>query len=169
MGRLRQGFRALFAWAQPVDVALAATILPPQLLLLFQRMRRSEQQHSLNVLRTLQAQGESDPALLAAALIHDLGKSQVPFYLWDRVIVVLVKAAAPELAKRWGQAAPVGWQRPFAVSLQHPGWGAEMASKAGADPLLVQLIAEHQQRLGSPPRNHVEALLLLLQRADDAN
>src|SRR5260221_4790688 len=99
MRRLRQGVRALFAWARPVDTALAAKILSPELLRLFQRMRRSEQQHSLNVLRTLQAQGHNDPALLAAALIHDVGKSRVAFHLSDRVLVVLVKAAARRL--RW--------------------------------------------------------------------
>src|SRR5260221_9787641 len=107
MRRLRQGVRALFAWARPVDMALAATILSPELMTLFQQMRHSEQQHSLNVLRTLQAQEHNDPVLLAAALIHDMGKSQVAFHLWDRVLVVLVKAAAPDLAERWGQGTPV--------------------------------------------------------------
>ncbi len=169
MRRLRQGVRALFAWARPVDTALAAKILSPELLRLFQRMRRSEQQHSLNVLRTLQAQGHNDPALLAAALIHDVGKSRVAFHLWDRVLVVLVKAAAPRLARKCGQGTPTGWRRPFAVSQQHPQWGAEMAAAAGADPLLVQLIADHQKHLVGPPQNHVEERLYLLQNADDAN
>ena len=169
MKRFRQGLRALFAWAQPVDTALAARILSPELLALFHKMRRSERLHSLNVLRTLQAQGHDDPALLAAALIHDVGKSRAAFHLWDRVLVVLVKAAVPDLAKQWGEGAPSGWRRPFAVSVQHPQWGANMASAAGADPLLVQLIAQHQQLVADPPRNRIEELLQLLQSADDAN
>jgi len=147
MNRLRQGIRALFAWTRPVDIALAASFLSPSLLTLFRQMRRSEQQHSLNVLRTLRGWGYDDPSLMTAALLHDVGKSRYPFYLWDRTIVVLVKAAAPSLAKRWGSGSPTGLRRPFAVSFQHPQWSAEMARAAGADPLSVALIEAHQQPL----------------------
>ena len=145
IARLRQGLRALFAWARPVDMALAASILSPSLRVLFRQMRRSEQQHSLNVLRTLRGWGYDDPSLLTAALLHDVGKSRYPFYLWDRTIVVLVKAAAPKLAKRLGHGKPTGLRRPFAVSFQHPQWSAEMVAAAGADPLAVALIEAHQR------------------------
>src|SRR5262245_53175210 len=103
MRRLRQGIRALLAWARPVNFDRASNVLSPELLSLFRQMRRSEQQHSLNVLRTLQGWGYNDPALLTAALLHDVGKTRAPFHLWDRVLVVLTRAAAPALATRLGQ------------------------------------------------------------------
>src|ERR1041385_4097680 len=132
-------------------MALAATILSPSLLTLFKGMRRSEQQHSLNVLRTLRSWGYDDPSLLTAALLHDVGKSRYPFFLWDRTIVVLVKAAAPALAKRWGSRPPKGLLRPFTVSFQHPQWSAEMVKAAGANPLAVELIDAHQRSITGLP------------------
>jgi hypothetical protein len=150
-------------------MATAAEVLSPPLLALFQQMRRSEQQHSLNVLRTLRGWGYDDPALLIAALLHDVGKTRYPFHLWDRTIVVLVKAAAPSLAKKLGQGKPTGLHRPFAVSFQHPQWSEEMVKTAGADPLAVALIEAHQQHLNGKPQNQMERLLVALQAADDAN
>ena len=169
--RMRQGIRALLSWTTPVDEDLAAVYLSPPLLALFRRMRRSEQLHSLNVLRTLRRQGYDDPPLLVAALLHDVGKSRAPYHLWDRVLVVLAKAAMPDRVRQWGSAPhpPVGWRRPFAVSIQHPRWSADMVAAAGADPLVVELIAVHQQHLDHPPRTRLEHLLQALQAADDVN
>ena len=168
--RLRQGLRALSSWARPVDDDRAAAVLSPALLDLFHRMRRSEQQHSLNVLRTLRGWGYAEPPLLIAALLHDVGKSRAAYHLWDRVIVVLAKATLPGQVRRWGeQGEPAGWRRPFAVSLQHPRWSAELVQAAGADPLAVELIARHQERLDHGPHTPTERLLVALQAADDAN
>lgn len=169
MRRLRQGLRALFSWARPVDMNLAAATLSPSLLALFRQMRRSEQQHSLNVLRTLRGWGYNDPALMMAALLHDVGKSRYPFYLWDRTIVVLVKAAMPKLARHFGEGSPTGLMRPFAVSFQHPQWSAEMVKAAGADPLAISLIEAHQRHIDGEPQNEMEQLLVALQAADDEN
>lgn len=168
--RLRQGVRALFAWAERVDEGLAVEVLSPPLLALFQGMRRSERQHSLNVLRTLRAAGYDHPALLTAALLHDVGKSRAAYHLWDRVIVVLVSAVAPETARRWGAVeSPRGWRRPFVIREQHARWSADMVAEAGGDPLAVALIAAHQQHLDGPPASEMERLLAALQAADDAN
>ena len=169
VGRLRQGLRALFAWAQPVDFDLAASLLAPPLLALFRQMRRSEQLHSLNVLRTLQGWGYADPPLLVAALLHDVGKSRTPFHLWDRVLVVLVRAAAPRFAYRLGQGRLSGLARPFVISYRHPAWSADMVAAAGADSVTVALIREHARYLDSEPRNDHERLLTALQDADNAN
>src|SRR5579872_6963390 len=117
--RLRQGLRALFSWARPVEDDPARQLLTPPLLELFKKMRRSEQQHSLAVYSTLRGWGYSEPPLMVAALLHDVGKTRAAFLLWDRVLVVLARAAVPERVKMWGRADPVGWRRPFAISVQH--------------------------------------------------
>jgi len=167
--RLKQGIRALTAFARPVDMELAAQTLSPTMLALFRRMRRSEQLHSLNVLRTLRGWGYTEPELMVAALLHDVGKSRFPFHLWDRTLVVLVRAAMPDRAKAWGEGEPKGWRRPFVVSYQHPGWSAEMVRAAGGNPAAVTLIAQHQIHLDHPPQTQSERLLSALQQADNRN
>ncbi|MHB8625931.1 MAG: HD domain-containing protein [Aggregatilineales bacterium] len=167
--RLRQGVRALTAWVRPVDDQAAAAYLSPRLLALFRQMRPGERQHSLNVLHTLLARGETHPALLTAALLHDCGKVRTSYWLWERAIVVIVKRLAPGRALKWGIGEPTGWRRPFVVNRQHPAWGAAMAQAAGADPLTVELIAGHQRKIDRSPSNELERLLVTLQVADDLN
>ena len=167
--RLQQGLRALGAWLRPVDDALAARYLPPPLHALYCRMRRHERLHSLRVLRDLLADGHTQPDLLAAALLHDVGKTRYPFSLPEKVLVVLVKAAAPRLYRRWGSSVSEGWRRPFAVSVQHPVWGADMVVRVGGSSLTATLIRYHAE----PPPSHLPEetarLLALLQAADNRN
>ena len=37
-------------------------------------------------------QGEENPDLLTAALLHDSGKTRTPLRIWERVVVVIVNA-----------------------------------------------------------------------------
>lgn len=165
--RLQQGLRALTAYTRPVDLDTARAYLAPPLLDLFLRMRRSEQQHSLNVLHALRAAGHTHPDLMTAALLHDVGKSRAPYHLWDRALVVLAGVFAPRRAGAWGAAeSPTGWRRPFVVAAQHPAWSAAMAGAAGASAGAVQLIARHQEKLDRPPRDDIERLLGVLIAAD---
>jgi hypothetical protein len=172
-GRLRQGIRALAAWLRPVDNHEAIETLSTDLLRLFQQMRPGERQHSLNVYRLLVTRGETDPRLLTAALLHDCGKARAPYWLWERVIVVLARHIAPKATIRWGKGEPVGWRRPFVINTQHPTWGADMVAAVGTDPLVVALIREHQTKLAhiaeAVPLDEFTRLLTLLQAADDAN
>lgn len=175
MYRLQQGLRALATWLRPVDDARAARLLSPGLFALYRQMRRSERQHSLRVLNALQRSGHTDPDLLAAALLHDVGKIRCPFTLPEKVLVVLVKAARPRLYARLGNSPAHGWRRPFAVSVQHPAWGAEMVAVAGGSPLLVELVRRHADstvapdELADPVAPDTNALLSALQQADDRN
>jgi hypothetical protein len=121
----------------------------------------------MDVYHKLVTQGETSPDLLVAALLHDVGKSRYPLHLWERVLIVLVKALFPTRAKRWGAGAPFGWRRPFVIAEQHPAWGAEMATRAGASPLTVELICKHQHPSPSESQSEVEALLQKLQAVDD--
>lgn len=167
--RFRQGMRALSAWLRPVDDALAAQYLSPPLFALYRQMRRSERQHSLRTLCALRAAGHTHPDLLAAALLHDVGKTRARFSLPEKVLVVLVKAAAPARYRRWGSGSARGWRRPFAVAVQHPAWGAQMARAADATPLTVEIIARHAEIFTGPPQSDADRLLLALQAVDDRN
>jgi len=170
--RLRQLWETLHARPTAPDLALAQGVLAPALIALFLRLQPSEQAHSLRILGRLLEQGENHPDLLAAALLHDVGKSRYPLQVWDRIVIVVGKAVLPKQARFWGQGQPRGWRRAFVIAEQHPVWGAEMAGGAGASPLTVSLIRNHQE-ITTPPGHlaetpQIENLLLhRLQRLDD--
>ncbi len=168
--RLRQGLRALFAFARPVDDDLAARFLSPDQVRLFRRMRRSEQLHSLNVLRCVLAQGETPPALAVAALLHDVGKSYYPLRLWQKTAAVLVRAFLPALFVRLSTDDPrTFWARPFAVYVLHPAWSAELLAQTGADEAAIWLAAHHQDDVAQWRNHQLYPLLQRLRAADDTN
>jgi len=165
--RLYQGLRALGAWMRPVDDTLAAQYLSPALFALYRQLRRSERQHSMRVLLALINKGQTHPDLLTAALLHDVGKIRTHFWLPEKVLVVLVKAFKPQWYWRWGSGSARGWRRPFAVSVQHPAWGAEMVAEAGGTPLAVELIRCHQDHSDDLLQTETGRLLAALQAVDD--
>lgn len=160
--RVRQFRLALFGPWLPVPDEALLTYLSPALMAVFRRMTPSEQAHSFSVLERLQEIGQNDPDLLAAALLHDAGKSLSPLSILDRVLIVLGKRVLPRLAKRWGEGEPRGLRRPFVVAARHPDWGADLAAAAGASPRTCDLIRRHQD---FSPTN--DTLLAALQQADD--
>jgi hypothetical protein len=167
--RFRQGVRALSSWLRPVDDVTAQHCLSSELFALYRRMRRSERQHSLRVLQMLLDAGHTHPDLIVAALLHDVGKIQKPFFLLEKVLVVLVKAFLPALYWRWGSGSAQGWRRPFAVSVQHPAWSADLVRAAGGSDLAAELIRRHQDHLDGGPQTEADRLLLALQAVDDLN
>ncbi|MEZ4669129.1 MAG: hypothetical protein R3E39_14575 [Anaerolineae bacterium] len=168
--RLQQGFRALFAFSQPVDLELAATYLSPRLLELFEDMQRDEQLHSLNVLRTVLTQGTAPVDLTVAALLHDVGKVCYPIVVWQKTLAVLVRRLWPQLYVRWSQGNPANlWQRPFVVYECHPAWGADMVAKAGGSEATQWLITHHADVCENWIAHPNYEMLKRLQAADDAN
>jgi len=77
-------------------------ILSPEELSLFKQLPIPDQNHSLRVLKTLEANDEGDLDLLKAALLHDLGKIKFPLRRWERVFAVLVMGIFPERHLKWG-------------------------------------------------------------------
>ncbi|HSO27780.1 MAG TPA: HD domain-containing protein [Anaerolineales bacterium] len=165
--RLLQFWQALWSAPTQADLEEAGALLPPNMMELFLRMQTSEQAHSLRVFHELLEIGQTQPELLAAALLHDVGKSIYPLRLWERVWIVIGKALFPKKVKSWGQGAPRGWRRAFVVAEKHPTWGAELAAQAGAAPLTTELIRRHQEAPLAHPAAINEALLETLQRFDD--
>lgn len=172
--RVAQFARVLKAWVEPVDRVYVRTRLGAaapdgrdDLLALFVAMRRADQHHGIDVARTLERQGRVDPALSAAALLHDVGKVKAPVGVFTRVFVVLGEHFTPGLARKgsaWSASEPLprGLRRGFVVRRHHPAWGAALAEEAGAPPQTVDWIRRHHDPPGADVR------LAALQRADEA-
>ena len=182
--RVRQFIQAAGAWIRPVEVeeALLGRYLSPQAVRLFLAMPSQDRQHALNVFHSLQQEGYDDPDLLAAALLHDVGKGVtqgevavspagqgVPYRegprLWHRVVVVLMLTFWPGLLEQLGQEDRDGWRRPFYIQQHHPALGAELARQAGCSPVTVDIIRHHED----PPGQKDELLLAALRAADGTN
>ncbi|MFQ6019916.1 MAG: HD domain-containing protein [Dehalococcoidia bacterium] len=128
-----------------------AEFLDGPLLRLFESMPQRDQRHCLDVSQALRRQGCDDRDLLAAALLHDVGKGDVG--LLDRVAFVALNAVSPHRLERLAAS-----HRGLAALLAHPKRGAELVAAAGAPEAVARLVA------GDPgdPR------LALLQAADDS-
>jgi putative nucleotidyltransferase with HDIG domain len=164
--RVAQFGQWLLDSVRPPNLTYVRARLPnPTLIALFTRMSRADQHHGIAVARTLEHQGYDDPALIAAALLHDVGKSRTGVSVWARVIVVLGEWLLPRVAARWGEGQAKGLRRPFVVRQQHPAWGAEMAQQAGASPVTVRLIRSHHNPTGE--RDADRPLLTALHAADE--
>jgi hypothetical protein len=131
-------------------------------------MPRYDRRHGLAVLRTLQAQGHDEADLLAAALLHDAGKTagaRGGVRLWHRVASVLLRTFTPGLLARLGQDRPGSWRHPFFVQEQHAAIGAELARAAGCSARTVTIIRCHEDA----PDAGDDPLLAALRAADEVN
>jgi hypothetical protein len=162
--RSRQFWNALPIPRQRVDIGALTPHLSDSQIILFRRLQPSEQAHALRMLERLKDAGHANPDLLAAALLHDVGKVLYPLSLSDRVVVVLGKRFFRKKAKHWSLETLTRFRRPFIVAAHHPAWGADLAQQAGASPRTVDLIRRHQD----PPAAD-DHLLIALQAADDEN
>lgn len=167
--RATQFFRLLFTKPASQDLQLVNEILPVSLQSLFQCMSTADQNHAIRVLHTLLDQGEQDPELLAAALLHDVGKTRLRPHIWDRIAVVLGTALVPNATRRWGRDKPHGWKRAFVIAANHPAWGAQMILASGGSEELAALVQRHQDPPVAEVANEMDRLLRKLQDADGRN
>ena len=163
--RLRQFWRTLTAQSVSPELEQALTLLNPQQKALFDQLQPGEKAHAFEMVRKLIEQGEHQPDLLVAAMLHDVGKIHYPLHPVERAVVVLVKALSPVLACRWaglpagGWEALPGWRKAFVLAEHHAAWGAELARQAGVSPLTESLIREHPHPT-SPTMDGVNGSLL---------
>jgi hypothetical protein len=162
--RTRQFWNALPGHSRRVESEALLRHLIPAQVVLFRRMQPSEQAHAWQLLERLKAAGQTNPDLLTAALLHDVGKILVPLSLPDRVIVVVCKRFFRQRAMRWSEGTPNRFRRLFIVAEHHPEWGADLAGQAGTSSRSVDLIHHHQD----PPALD-DPLMAALQAADDEN
>jgi putative nucleotidyltransferase with HDIG domain len=166
--RVRQFVWAAGAWVRPEDLDKARRYLSPAALSLFRAMPRYDRRHGLDVLQTCLEAGRSEGDLLAAALLHDIGKTVHPsgrLRLWHRVAAVLMRALRPGLLAEIEQDRPGSWRQPFFVQQHHAALGAALAREAGCSQRTIELIRRHED----PPGETEDPLLAALQAADSMN
>jgi hypothetical protein len=116
----------------------------PAELTLWRRMSGYDRRHAVGVARrTEQALGpRATRAVLAAALLHDVGKI-------DSRLGPVGRSAATVAGLAWGHATAAGWRSRGGIVgragryLSHDGIGAEMLAAAGSDGLTVTWAREH--------------------------
>ena len=160
--RVGEFFRAITARPNPKMVEIASGYLSPPLLKLFEKMSPYDQAHCVAVMQHLLAMGETDPDLLAAALLHDVGKSKIKLSVWYRVAAVLLKKKLRFFACKT-PGKPICYS--VYVQVEHPRIGAEMAKEAGCSERCARLILYHQAQ--DPPLEPEERrMVAALQAAD---
>lgn len=168
--RLWQVWQTLFRQSLSEAEWLEITsCLSPAELTLFKRYTEADRRHAYRVFKSLRAAGHAQPPLLAAALLHDIGKTRISAPLWARSLAVVGERFFPRRSARWAEGKETAWHRPFMIKKHHAAWGAEMAGIAGSDPLVVCLIRRHQEPAPEPSDEPEDQLLLLLQWADNQN
>ncbi|MBC8364812.1 MAG: HD domain-containing protein [Actinobacteria bacterium] len=137
VGSLRRGGPA------PPDAEWASRHLLEGEAYLWQRMSDADRRHAVGVARRVDEQipGTQRP-VLAAALLHDVGKVTSGLGTWARVVATLVGAVtSSERHERW--AVRNGVRGRLGRYLRHPSEGAALLAAAGSDPLTVAWAAEH--------------------------
>ena len=142
--------------------AEVARWLPDSAIPLFETMSAADQQHALKVCRGLQTRGYTEKDLLAAALLHDVGKAggRVPF--WTRPIIVIGKFCFPRLLARLavypreGMRLPrlQAWRRSLGYAWWHAEIGANLAAAAGLSERAILYIHTHHQPNGPAAALH---------------
>jgi len=168
--RVDQFVRALTARRaiSPERVRGAAQVLTPEARSLFARQAPQDQRHALEVYETLMEKGHRNEDLLAAALLHDVGKAACILTPWRRGLLVLAEKLAPWVLTRDTTAATASGVQRTATYRSHAEIGARWAKKTGCSPLTVDLIKCHEQE-ATASETERDRLLLALQAADDAN
>ena len=126
------------------EVEWVATVLTEAELELWCRMRGPDRRHSVEVARRVErALGhEATTEVLAAALLHDVGKTVSGLRTYGRVVATVSAAVAGHhMAHRWSRAR--GFVRRVGLYLRHPELGADLLAMADSHPLTVAWAREH--------------------------
>lgn len=113
---------------------------------LWRQMSRVDRRHAAGVARQVaEALGdEATRAVLAAALLHDVGKLDSGLGTFGRVAATLCGLiAGHEMAEAWSQRT--GFTRRVGLYLRHDELGGVRLRLAGSDPLTAAWAAEHHR------------------------
>lgn len=126
------------------DRAWVESVLSESEYALWRRQYGPDRRHTAAVAREVERRlgDDATPPVLAAALLHDIGKIDADLGTWGRVVATLsARVAGGETAELWTKST--GFTRKVGLYVKHPAIGADMLAMAGSDPLTVAWAAEH--------------------------
>jgi hypothetical protein len=129
-----------------VDDEWARAEMLPGEVTLWERMSNPDRRHAVGVAREVQrALGqEASRPVLAAALLHDVGKIESGLRTYGRVIATLCgMIVGREQAKVWTRGR--GFTRRVGLYLLHPDLGGDLLGMAGSDALTEAWTREHHR------------------------
>lgn len=127
------------------DVWLRGHLLPGEVEL-WDRMSNPDRRHAAGVARRVARSLGADATrpVLAAALLHDTGKSVAGLRTYGRVVATLSAAVAGRsTATAWTEGR--GFTRKVGLYLSHPRLGGDLLALAGSDALTVAWAREHHR------------------------
>jgi hypothetical protein len=125
----------------PADDAWAIARLGAGEQLLWRRMSRADRKHAVGVARLVAEEiGDGERAVLASALLHDVGKVEAGLGTFGRVAATLV---GRRRGARWRDATGVRGR--VGRYLHHDAIGADLLEGAGAHPVTVAWAREHHR------------------------
>jgi hypothetical protein len=113
---------------------------------LFALMSGPDRRHAIGVAHEAERLLGSDASrpVMAAALLHDVGKLDSRLGTYGRVVATLcAKIAGRDMAASW--ASGTGFTRRVGLYLQHDELGATRLEMAGSDPFTVAWTREHHR------------------------
>lgn len=137
------------------DERWALAQLSPGEVDIWNRMNNPDRRHAIDVARAVDAgfaaiderqpAGQPiEPAVLAAALLHDSGKVVCRFRTPSRVFATVLWAVLDDdRSELWLQGNPSAYRTRLAQYRRHPEIGQQILSSAGAAPLTSQWAAQH--------------------------
>ena len=143
--------RRFFASLRPggptsADEEWARSQLLPAEAALWARMSNPDRRHAVGVARDVErALGhEATRPVVAAALLHDVGKIESGLRTYGRVVATLCgMIVSRDQAKLWTRSR--GFTRKVGLYLQHPDLGGDLLGMAGSDPLTETWAREHHK------------------------
>lgn len=146
--RARRFLATLFgSGPEPDDDLWAASRLTEREQVLFGRMRPADRAHSVAVARAVEERVRADGAapqrwVLAAALLHDVGKTVPDLGVYGRTVATLSGwIGGADMAEHW--ADTTGFTRKVGLYMQYPRLGADLLEINGSDPRVVAWAREH--------------------------
>ncbi|MEM6430498.1 MAG: HD domain-containing protein [Deinococcota bacterium] len=142
--RLRRGLLAFLPCLVSCDDSFAASYLTPVEFSLFTSMDIRDQQHACWVAKALLNYfPAASEVLVAAALLHDVGKADVPFWPLERILVHF-------LDKLYTQRPPVtpkysGWRGAWQRKCHHELYGAQLICQRGGRSQVASIIQTTHQ------------------------
>lgn len=132
-----------------VDVAWAEGFLNDREQRLFRSMSNPDRRHAVRVARRVEDVYSGDDApdtpvdvALAAALLHDVGKTEAHLGTYGRTVATLSGVVGGlDLAEIWQERS--GFTRKVGLYLRYGIIGAEMLQLADSDPVVIAWSTEH--------------------------